>query len=215
MNILEITLRLLLAIALGGTIGLEREARQKPAGFRTNVLICVGSAMMMILSQILLQGKEGSEGDLTRIAAGVITGIGFIGAGTILQARGIVHGLTTASTLWVVAGLGLVVGAGYYLIGIIFTCLILLTLVLFRKIEDFYLRKSFYRYHLKIKDNQEILTGLRKLASHLGLKIEDLNLRREKDFSLISFSFSSTEEKENQFHKCLPELGEVLEIKID
>ncbi len=215
MNILEITLKLFLAIALGGIVGLEREARQKPAGLRTNVLICLGSAMMMILSQILLQGKEASAGDQTRIAAGVITGIGFIGAGTILQARGIVHGLTTASTLWAVACLGLVVGAGYYLIGIIFTGLILLTLILFQKVEAIYLRKSLYHYHLKIKNEPETLVRLKRLASELGLKIEDLTQKKEKDFSFISFHFSSTEEKERQFNKAVAQLAEVLEIKID
>lgn len=215
MNILEITLKLLLAIALGGIVGLEREARQKPAGLRTNVLICLGSAMMMILSQILLQGKEASAGDQTRIAAGVITGIGFIGAGTILQARGIVLGLTTASTLWAVACLGLVIGAGYYLIGIIFTGLVLLTLILFQKVEAIYLRKSLYHYHLKIKSEPETLVRLKRLALELGLKIEDLIQKKEKDFSFISFSFSSTEEKERQFNKAVALLAEVLEIKID
>ena len=76
MNILEITLKLLLAVGLGGLIGLERETSQKPAGFRTNILICVGSTMVMIASGLILQGREGGGGDLTRIAAGVITGIG-------------------------------------------------------------------------------------------------------------------------------------------
>jgi putative Mg2+ transporter-C (MgtC) family protein len=134
MSLMEITLKLLLAIALGGSIGMERETREKPAGFRTNILICVGSAMMMILSGLVFQGKETMGRDLTRIAAGVITGIGFIGAGTIIQARGIVHGLTTAATLWAVAGLGLVVGAGYYLVAVIFTFLVIITLILFGKI---------------------------------------------------------------------------------
>lgn len=121
----------MLAVALGGIVGLERESSQKPAGFRTNVLICVGATMMMVLSRLILQGKEGNGESLSRIAAGVITGIGFIGAGTIIQARGSVLGLTTAATLWAVAGLGLVIGAGYYWIAIIFAALILLTLLCF------------------------------------------------------------------------------------
>ena len=96
MNLIEILLKLVLAVALGGLVGLERETSQKPAGFRTNILICVGSAMMMILSGLILGGNAESGTDLTRIAAGVITGIGFIGAGTIIQARGSIVGLTTS-----------------------------------------------------------------------------------------------------------------------
>lgn len=135
MPLIETVLKLVLATALGGLIGIERETSQKPAGFRTNVLVCVGSAMMMILSDLVLQRSGGGQGELTRMAAGVVTGIGFIGAGTIIQARGMVHGLTTASTLWVVAGLGLVVGAGFYLEAVIFTGIVILTLVLFLKLE--------------------------------------------------------------------------------
>jgi putative Mg2+ transporter-C (MgtC) family protein len=213
MTIIEVLLKLILAIALGGLIGIEREVSQKPAGFRTNILICVGSAMMMILSG-LIQGKQGA-GDLSRIAAGVITGIGFIGAGTIIQARGMVHGLTTAATLWAVAGLGLVVGAGYYWIAMIFTLLVILTLVLFRKIEDFYIKKIHHHYHLKIKDGQEFLTNLRKLTFHLGLKLEDFHLKKERDISHISFFLPSTEEKEKEFSQSLTELGEILELRID
>ncbi len=121
MDILATLLKLVLAIALGGIIGLEREASQKPAGFRTNILVCVGSTMMMALAVLLVQSKGGTADTLVRMAAGVITGMGFLGAGTIMQARGTIAGLTTASTLWLVAGLGLVIGAGYYVPALIFT----------------------------------------------------------------------------------------------
>lgn len=215
MSILEITLKLLLAVALGGLIGLERESSQKPAGFRTNILICVGSAMMMILSGLILQGKEGSGGDLTRIAAGVITGIGFIGAGTIIQSRGIVIGLTTAATLWAVAGLGMVIGAGYYFPALIFTAIIILTLVIFRQIEGQYLKKSIYRYHLKTKYSKDILINIKKLALHEGIKFRELTLKKEENLSVIDFSFPSTEEKEQKFNQSLLDIEEILEIKIE
>ncbi len=146
MEIVEVVLKLVLAIALGGLIGLEREASQKPAGFRTNILVCVGSAMMMTLAVLLVQSKGGSSDTLVRMAAGVITGMGFIGAGTIFQSRGAIAGLTTASTLWLVAGLGLVIGAGYYLPALIFTALTITTLLLFRRIENTYLHKSQFHY---------------------------------------------------------------------
>lgn len=215
MSLLEITLKLFLAVALGGLIGLERESSQKPAGLRTNILICVGATMMMALSGFIFQGKEGSGYDLTRIAAGVITGIGFIGAGTIIQARGIVLGLTTAATLWTVAGLGLVIGAGYYLIALIFTGTIILTLILLRQLEGQHLKKSAYQYHLKVKYSKDILINIKKLALHEGLKFRELSLRKEGVFSIVDFSFPASEEKEQKFNQALLNLEEILEIKID
>lgn len=215
MNIMEIMLKLLLAIALGGIIGLERETSQKPAGLRTHVLICVSSAMMMILSQLVLAGKDGTTGDLVRVAAAVITGMGFIGAGTIIQSQGMVHGLTTASTLWTVSGLGLVVGAGYYLIALIFSGLVLGALVFLHKVEETHLKKSLYHYYLKIKDSPDILINLRKLIFHFGLKLAELNLKRERNISIVTLSFSSSEEKERQFNQSLFDMGEILEIKIE
>lgn len=215
MSLIEITLKLLLAIALGGLVGLERESSHKPAGFRTNILICVGATMMMILSGLVLQGKEGSGNEFTRIAAGVITGIGFIGAGTIIQARGIVVGLTTAATLWAMAGLGLVIGAGYYWIAVIFTAIIILTLVIFRQFEGQFLKKSLFHYHLKTKYSTDILVNIKKLALHEGLKFDELTLKKEGNLSSVDFSFQTTEEKEQKFNHSLLNLGEVLEIKID
>lgn len=215
MNLIEIALKLLLAVALGGLIGIERESSHKPAGFRTNILICAGAAMMMILSGLIFQENEAGMGDLTRIAAGVITGIGFIGAGTIIQSRGSVVGLTTAATLWAVAGLGLVIGAGYYWIAVLFTLIIILTLVIFRKIEGPYLKKSLYRYRLKIEHSKDILINIKKLALHEGLKFRDLSLKKEEDFTIISLSFQTSEEKEQRFNQGLLNLKEISEIKID
>lgn len=214
MNILEISLKLLLALALGGVIGLEREASQKPAGLRTHILICVSATMMMMLSQIMLMG-QGVPGDSLRIAAAVITGMGFIGAGTIIQSQGIVHGLTTASTLWTAAALGLVIGAGYYLYALLFSALVLATLLLFRQVEETHLKKSQHRYHLRIKDSPDILINLRKLIFHLGLKLNELTLKKERNISLVTVSFSSSEDKEQQFNQSLFDMGEILEIKID
>jgi putative Mg2+ transporter-C (MgtC) family protein len=215
MNMLDIMLKLLLAIALGGIIGLEREASQKPAGLRTHILISVSAAMMMILSQLMLAGKEAAGGDTLRVAAAVITGMGFIGAGTIIQSQGMVHGLTTASTLWTVAGLGLVVGAGYYLVALLFAVLVIATLVLFRRVEETHLKKALYHYHLRIKDSPDILVNLRKLIFHLGLKLAELNLKKERNVSIVTLSFSSSEEKERQFNQSLFDMGEILEIKIE
>ncbi len=112
---LDLLVRLVLAVVLGGAVGWERERSSKPAGLRTNILICLGAALFTDLS-IRFGGLAigGAVRDPARIAAQVVTGIGFLGAGTIIQARGTVTGLTTAATLWVVAGIGMSVGGGSY-----------------------------------------------------------------------------------------------------
>ena len=111
---LDLMGRLALAVLLGGIVGVERELSGKPAGLRTNILICLGSALLMDLSiTIGLMEGDVRVGDPARIAAQVVTGVGFLGAGTIMQARGEVVGLTTAATIWVVAAIGLAVGAGH------------------------------------------------------------------------------------------------------
>jgi len=107
---LELALQLGLATLLGGVIGLERELKGKPAGLRTNILICMGSVLYTQLSMTM----GGPTADPTRITAQIVTGVGFIGAGTILHARGAVVGLTSAATIWVVAAIGVALGAGRY-----------------------------------------------------------------------------------------------------
>ncbi|MGA2531913.1 MAG: MgtC/SapB family protein [Candidatus Aminicenantales bacterium] len=215
MDIIEVVLKLVLAIALGGLIGLEREASQKPAGFRTNILVCVGSAMMMMLSVMLIQSKGGTTDTLVRMAAGVITGIGFLGAGTILHARGTIAGLTTASTIWVVAGLGLVIGAGYYVPALIFTALTIATLVLFRRVEESYLRRAQFHYQVKFKQRPYILSSLRKLALHHGIRLEKVTLREEAKSFLVTFFFAASEEKEQEFNQGLFDLADIEELKIE
>ena len=101
---------------LGGVIGLEREIAGKPAGLRTNILICVGAALLTDVSMLIVTGPSGARlGDPSRLAAQIITGIGFIGAGTIMQSRGTITGLTSAATIWVVCAIGITIGSGNYL----------------------------------------------------------------------------------------------------
>src|SRR5438094_740529 len=132
--------KLLLAAALGGIIGLEREAKHRPAGLRTNLFICMGAAMFTLLSD-QIAGQH--TGDHTRIAAQIIPGIGFIGAGSIIHARGdLVTGITSAATLFVVASVGMAVGGGLYITAIFATGLILLCLFLLGSAEQ--------RFNLKL-----------------------------------------------------------------
>ncbi len=113
---LDLLLKLGLAVLLGGVIGLEREIAGKPAGLRTNILICVGAALLTDVSMHIVVGADGTRlGDPSRLAAQIITGVGFLGAGTIMQARGTITGLTSAATIWVVSAIGITVGAGAFL----------------------------------------------------------------------------------------------------
>lgn len=113
---LDLLLKLVMAVVLGGAVGLEREIAGKPAGLRTNILICLGAALITDVSVGLARAPDGTRiGDPARLAAQIVSGIGFIGAGTIMQARGTVTGLTSAATIWVVAAIGIAVGAGHYL----------------------------------------------------------------------------------------------------
>ena len=215
MDIVSIVLKLLLAVALGGLIGLERESSQKSAGFRTNILICIGSTMMMILSGLILGQEETSAGDLTRVAAAVITGVGFIGAGAIIQARGMVTGLTTAATLWAVAGLGLVIGSGHYIEAIIFAAIVISTGVIFRLVEDRFLAKEIYRYGLRTLTPVQVITAVKKVALHEGIKFKEIKHTKKQKIAIISLSFSTTAEIEQKFHQDLLNIEEISEMTIE
>jgi putative Mg2+ transporter-C (MgtC) family protein len=129
--------KLVLATVLGGVIGWEREASGKPAGLRTNILICIGAALLTELSIHFSSITDGQpRWDPARITAQIVSGIGFLGAGTIMQARGTVTGLTTAATLWVVAAIGMTVGAGAFVEATGTTLLVLVVLIPMSWVED-------------------------------------------------------------------------------
>ena len=131
----DFLLKSAMAVLCGGLIGIERELKKKPAGFRTNILICLGSTYFMMVSILVGGSAVGKTGDPSRIAAQVVTGIGFIGAGTIIQSRGHIAGLTTAALIWVVAAVGLFIGAGYPVLAALATFLIFLTLTVLGMVE--------------------------------------------------------------------------------
>ncbi len=137
MTLLDMALRVGLITVLAGLVGLDRELKHKPAGAKTHMLVGIGSTLFMMVSiYIYLQYESGTGGvDPGRIAAQVVTGIGFLGAGTIIQARGSVYGLTTAASLWVVAGIGLAVGAGMYGIALITTAAIILVFAVINRLS--------------------------------------------------------------------------------
>lgn len=125
----EIIIKLIVSAILGGLVGFEREVHRKPAGMRTHSLVCIGSALFTIMSVSII-GAEPS-----RIAAGIVTGIGFLGAGMIFKAEDRVRGLTTAAELWVLAAIGLAVGMGFYFAALITTLIVIFILIPLKYVE--------------------------------------------------------------------------------
>ncbi|OIO78827.1 MAG: hypothetical protein COW11_04095 [Candidatus Omnitrophica bacterium CG12_big_fil_rev_8_21_14_0_65_43_15] len=133
----QIILRLALAAVLSGVIGFEREVHGRAAGLRTHILVCVGSALIMLTSLYIFDIYISRVSlDPTRLATGVITGIGFLGAGTIIRSGASIKGLTTAASIWAVAGVGLAVGCGFYIGAFATTAIMLIALLFLRKVED-------------------------------------------------------------------------------
>lgn len=171
--------RLLLASLLGGLLGLEREINGKPAGLRTNLLICVGATLLMEVSikTAMLPGvvdpTAGTVGDPTRIAAQIVSGIGFLGAGTIMQARGTVVGLTTAATIWVVAAIGMAVGARAYVEAIGSTILVFVALVSLGRLENLLIRRQrTHRYLFTLDPDPALLLYVAEAFRKAGLRVE-------------------------------------------
>ena len=140
-------LRLVLAVVYGSVIGLEREKNKHPAGFRTHVLVCIGAALITLVS---VAGFAG--GDPARVAAQIVSGIGFLGAGTIMREGTTIRGLTTAASLWTVAGIGMAIGAGYYWGATLATLLVIVVLFLFPALEKKILRGQCHVLDLTVAD---------------------------------------------------------------
>lgn len=167
----EDILKLLLALALGGMIGVEREIRDKDAGFRTLMFICAGSTLFTIFSVRAAQGS-GLAGDPARIAAQIVSGIGFLGAGVILRQNGEVRGLTTAATIWLVAALGIGVGLGQYLYTSLATTVILLALFVFPALERVMVTLTQTRtYRVRLPIDQEKYHQVAAMFKENGLTI--------------------------------------------
>ncbi|HEX7118342.1 MAG TPA: MgtC/SapB family protein [Longimicrobiales bacterium] len=181
---LDLLLRLLLAAVLGGAIGLEREVSGKPAGFRTNLLICVGAALLTELSigVAALADPLQTNADPARIAAQIVSGIGFLGAGTIIQARGSVVGLTTAATLWVVAAIGMAVGARAYVEAVGTALLVVVALVALGRVEEAMIRRRFERRVLVTMDAVPgLLAVVRDALQEAGFIVKLTEVEREPD----------------------------------
>jgi len=198
-NLLSKTLvRLALAAFLGGIIGLERELKHKPAGLRTNMFICFGSAMFTILSNELA-GQWG-VGDHTRIAAQISPGIGFIGAGSILHDKGGVSGITTAATLFVVASIGMAAGGGLYLEAIFATMLIYLALHLLGILERQLNLKPLRMNYVIVSDKtaDDLVAEVNSILENQGKEMQAMRLSRSGEKEKLLFRIDATRHEHKQ-----------------
>lgn len=192
---LELMLQVGLATLLGGAIGLERELGGKPAGLRTNILICIGSVLYTHISIALV----GSDTDPTRVAGQIVTGVGFIGAGTILHARGAIVGLTSAATIWVVAAIGVALGSGYYLDGIAATLVVLVVLAGLGRVEKLverHLTRATISIHAR--PGPTVLEDLEGLVRRAGLEILAVSSRQENVDLVIDFDMRGSKRLHDQ-----------------
>ena len=193
MDVFLVATRLILAAILGAVIGIEREIKNRAAGFRTHIIVSVGACLIMLIG-IDGIGKFSSDTarDTARIAGQVISGIGFLGAGTILQKKNAVTGLTTAATLWLSAAIGLAVGLGYYEGAIIATVICLVTLISLNKISDLINKKTIKSYSMIFDTYNFNQDSFYEFTSKEGVEIRKLDIIDEEmdDKSMIEVTFS-------------------------
>lgn len=172
----EMILRLILSTILGGLIGLEREASNRPAGLRTHILVSLGSTLLMLVSMYGFKG-----GDPARLAAQVVSGIGFLGAGTILREGNNIRGLTTAASLWVSGGIGLAIGNGYYMGGIITGLIVLFSLVSLGFFEKQFFSSSLKTIHLTCEERIGLVSDIATIVANNSIKIKDIKFNPSDD----------------------------------
>jgi putative Mg2+ transporter-C (MgtC) family protein len=164
----EISIRLLLALILGGLVGYEREQANRPAGFRTHILVSLGSALVMVMAEYMTRYYHTLDIDPTRLGAQVITGIGFLGAGTIIRNGSSVRGLTTAASIWMVSCIGLAAGTGFYFGALLATAFTFLTLISLKQIE---------RRLAKEKGSMTLTVMLTHYNNDVGQVLEQISIR--------------------------------------
>jgi len=191
----QLLVQLLLAILLGGAVGLERELSGKPAGLRTNILICVGATLFTVLSLKI----SGVRGDPARVAAQILPGVGFIGAGTIMHARGSVSGLTSAATIWVVSAIGMALGAGAFEEALGAALLVVIVLQGLGWLENYVGRRSTYSHLLvHARPGGNPVEDLETLVRKSGLEVVRIESRQENVDLVVDFELRGAKRLHDQ-----------------
>jgi putative Mg2+ transporter-C (MgtC) family protein len=192
-EVLTITVRILASILVGGLIGLERSFHGRPAGFRTHALVCLASALLMLVTVYQSEWMtavplDAIRTDPTRMAQGIMTGIGFLGAGVIFKEGLTVRGLTTSASIWITAAIGILVGIGFYLPALVGTCATLIVLSAFRAIEK-HLPTEFYAHHTLKFAREAVIPEdeLRRLVGDHGFSIANLSHRLTDNGQLFEY----------------------------
>lgn len=197
--------RLILAAILGAIIGLERELRHEPSGIRTNLLICFGSALFTTISYVMASNVGG---DHTRIAAQIIPGIGFIGAGVVLRERGTVFGLTSASTIFVIASIGMAAGAGMILTSIFATFLCLGALIFVGYLEDrFGIHTHLMGFRLAAKDGRDFVNRAHQFIIDAGIEPRSWRAHSSDVETTVEFEADVTKPQERQLLTRFSQIG--------
>ncbi|MFM2134528.1 MAG: MgtC/SapB family protein [Candidatus Kapaibacterium sp.] len=195
----EVALKLLTAVLVGGLIGIEREYSSKAAGFRSITLICIGSTLFTILSQHL-----GSNGNADRIAANIITGIGFIGAGVVFKDGFSVTGITTASSIWATAALGMAIGSGDYLTALFGLVLVLAVLLMFEKVQDVIDRIHQVRsYRIAVHGTEDISSSIEAQIKECRLHFEKKRQFKTDDALIFNYDISGKRDRIELFSSLL------------
>lgn len=209
--------KILFAILCGGIIGLERELKHKAAGIKTNMLICLGSAIFTTASVLLSTHHTaiGYYGDPGRVAAQIVSGIGFLGGGAIIQSRGTIHGLTTAATIWVVAAVGMCIGLGYEEIALGSSVLVVFVLVCITTFEDRVLgRWHFFALEVLVDNTGEKITkAIQSLIEENDLSPEDFEMISKGESCLFSLSYRGDRSAHKKFLLGLWSMAGVREVR--
>ncbi len=195
--------KLLFSLLCGGLIGLERELKNKPAGIKTNILICMGAALYTSVSVLIssVHADTGHYGDPARISAQIVSGIGFLGGGTIIQARGTILGLTTAATIWVVAAIGLCIGIGHSDIALLFSISVVLVLVATNFFEDRVLGRSLtFASEIVVADpDGKVRTSINQALARNDLVLDDFDMTVRGAEQVLSIRYSGHRANQRKF----------------
>lgn len=213
LNIASIIIRLTIAVLFGGLIGVERAGKNHAAGFRTYILVTIGATVVMLTNQYIYESFK--TGDVARLGAQVISGIGFLGAGTIIvTSRNQIKGLTTAAGLWACACVGLSIGVGFYTVSIIGIFIIIISMTLFSKFEHYFTNKSkMFKIHLEL-ESRPYLRDFTAYSREIGLKVKSLDHNTAYSgagLSVYTVIFEFVDKKNKTSHKDVIELFKKLE----